>query len=125
MIIRTDDGSYGEKGSVCQAIIQAMKTTRPEQVFVIGPATTIKVAYAHTTKSNIPTQATLYLDRSNKNSGHGIFKVSACGNAKSICVDGFNFNAWYANFEEMVKRCGREEEMGCKVNSVPEVNIPV
>lgn len=126
VITITDDGSFGEKSSVCQAMIQTMKTIKTDQVFAIGPPTTIKVTCAHTTKYNIPAQAILYLKQADKNTGHGIFKVSICGSAKAVCVDGFNFNAWYPNFEEMIKRFGREElDIPCRMNLTAEVNMPV
>ena len=126
VITITDDGSIGLKSSVCQAMIQSIKTINPDQVFAIGSATIIKVTCAHTTKYNIPNQAILYLKQNCKNAGHGIFKVSICGSAKAVCVDGFNFNAWYPNFEEMIKRFGHEElESPRKVNSTAEVNMPV
>jgi len=47
------------------------------------------------------------------------------GSSRAVCVDGYDFNAWYPNLEEMIKRFGRDEEIPCKINSINEVNIPV
>ncbi len=122
LITVTDDGSYGEKRSVCQAITQAIQTSKINQVVAVGSATTIKVACAHTTKYNIPVQSILYLTKAGKNNGHGIFNISSCGTSKSVCVDGYNFNAWYSGFGEMIKRFGDEEEIPCKIDLAREVN---
>jgi len=123
VITITDDGSYGEKIPLCQVMTKVMKNSKINQVVAVGSATTIKVSCAHTTKYNIPVQATLYLTNPGRNMGHGIFKVSSCGTAKSVCVDGYNFNAWYTCFEEMIKRFGNEEEIPIKISPAHEVNI--
>jgi len=109
VITITDDGSYGEKNSVCQIVGQTLRTNKINQVFVVGSAITVKETCSLTIKYDIPIQAILYLNKPDKNTGHGIFKVSICGSAKAVCVDGFNFNAYYPNFEEMIKRFGRED----------------
>ncbi len=109
MITITDDGSYGEKGSVCQVMGKALGICKMNQVFSIGSAVTIKVSCAHSIKHDIPNQAFIYLKTSDKNPGHGIFRVSLCGAARAVCVDGFNFNAYYPHFEELIKRFGDEE----------------
>ncbi|HAQ19364.1 MAG TPA: hypothetical protein DCR40_09065 [Prolixibacteraceae bacterium] len=125
VITLTDDGSYGEKGSVCQVMTQTMRTNIMNQVIAFGPATTIQITCAHTIKYNIPTQAILYLKNAGKNTGHGIFKVSICGSTRVVCVDGYNFNAYYPNFGEMIKRFGHEEEIPYKINACNEINIPL
>jgi NAD(P)H-flavin reductase len=109
VITITDDGSYGEKESIYQVVGQVLRNNRINQVFVIGTAKTIKETCSHTTKNNIPTQAVLHLGKTVENGAHGIFRVSICGSGKAVCVDGFNFNAWYPNFEEMIKRFGSSE----------------
>lgn len=110
----TDNESSGEKGSVCQAIMQTLRTNKIDQVFVIGSATTIKNTCVHAIKHNIPIQAILYINKTALRTGHGIYKVSVSDTSRAVCVDGFDFNAWYPNLEEMIKRFGREEEIPCK-----------
>jgi len=121
----TNDGSCGEKGSICQTITQIMKPNKINEVVAFGSATTIKVVRAHTTKYNIPAHTVLCLNKTGQNTGHGIFKVSICGTGMEICVDGFNFNAWYPNFDEMIKRFGHEEEIPYKTIGTDKVNISV
>lgn len=126
VITITDDGNSGAKGSVCQVIGQILRNNKINQVFVIGSATTIKSTCSHTTKYDIPTQAILYLNKSDQKSGHGIFRVSICGTVKAVCVDGYNFNAYYPNFEEMIRRFGSGDfEMHSSINRTIEASIPV
>ena len=120
----TDNESSGEKGSVCQSIIQTLRTNKIDQVFVIGSATMIKNTCVHAIKHNIPTQAILYINKTAIRTGHGIYKVSVSGTSRAVCVDGFDFNAWYPNLEEMIKRFGHEEDFPCKTIGINEVNIP-
>ncbi len=125
VIASTDIESSGEKGSVCQAITQTLRTNKIDQVFVIGSATTIKNTCVHAIKYNIPTQAILYINKTAQKTGHGIYKVSVSGTSRAVCVDGYDFNAWYPNLEEMIKRFGREEDMPCKTSFATQANIPV
>ena len=125
VITITDDGSSGEKRSICQVVGQTMRNNRINQVFIFGTAKSIKETCSHTIKNNIQTQAVLYMGKPIKNGVHGIFKVTNCGCPRSVCVDGFNFNAWYPNFEEMIKRFGEAElEIQGRVNILNEVNVP-
>lgn len=125
VIAITDIESSGEKGSLCQALTQTLRTHKIDQVFVVGSATTIKNACVHAIKYNIPTQAILYVNKTAQKTGHGIYKVSVSGSSRAVCVDGYDFNAWYPNLEEMTKRFGREEEIPCKATVASEINIPL
>jgi len=108
VIILTDDGSYGEKDPFCHVVGKVIRNNRFDQVYTIGCAKTVKETFSLTQKYNIPTQAILHLGKTGKNRLSGIFNVNICGSAKSVCVDGLNFNAYYPNFEEMAKRFGNE-----------------
>jgi NAD(P)H-flavin reductase len=125
VIAITDNEISGEKGSVCQTIIQTLRINKINQVFAIGSATTIKNTCVHAIKYNIPTQAILYVSKITQKTGHGIYKVTVSGTSRAVCVDGFDFNAWYPNFEEMIKRFGREEEFPCTIIGIYDVIIPI
>ena len=126
VITITDDGTCGEKGSICQVAGQALKNNRIQHVFVIGSAKTIKQTCSLTTKYNIQTQAVLYMGNPIKNGSHGIFRVSNCGNVRSVCVDGYNFNGWYPNFDEMIKRFAEvDPQLQDKVNILNQTTVPV
>jgi len=125
VIAITDNESSGKKGSLCQALTQTLRTNKIDQVFVIGSATTIKNTCVHAIKYNVPIQAILYINKTAQKTGHGIYKVSVSGTSRAVCVDGYDFNAWYPNLEEMIKRFGREEEIPCKTSLATQANIPV
>jgi len=125
VIIHTDDGSKGEKGNICQVVEKVLKNNRINHVFVIGSAKAIKETCLLTTKYNIKTQAILHKGKPIKNGVHGIFRVTICGNVKSICVDGYNFNAWYPNFDEMLSRFGEMDlKIPARVSVLNEINVP-
>lgn len=109
VITLTDDGSYGEKEQVCHSMGKLLRYRKFDHVLAVGSPKTIKETCSVTTKYNVPSQAVLYLDKSAENKMHGIFKVSILGSAKAVCVDGHNFNAYFANLEEMVKRFVTED----------------
>lgn len=114
VIAITDNESSGEKGSFCRTLTQTLRSNKFDQVFVIGSASAIKNTCVHAIKYNLPTQSILYINKTSPKSGHGIYKVSVTGGSRAVCVDGYDFNAWYPNLEEMIKRFGREEEIPCK-----------
>lgn len=125
LITITDDGSLGEKATICQITGRVLRNNSINQVFVIGPGKTIKETCSHTIKNNIATQAFLHKQNTIKYSGHDMFKVSICGNERAVCVDGFNFNAYYPNFEEMNRRFGSAglgNKNRCEVSG--EISIP-
>ena len=125
LITITDDGSFGERATICQITGRVLRNNSINQVFVVGSGKTIKETCSHTIKNNIATQAFLHKQKTIEQGGHDIFKVSICGNEKAVCVDGFNFNAYYPNFEEMNKRfgcVGFNTQNRCEVSDV--VSIP-
>lgn len=104
VIILTEDGSCGNKGSICQEMRKILTYSKINQVFAIGSAKTIKETCSLTRKYNIATQALLYTPKAEEGGLNGLFRVSICCAGKSVCVDGANFNAYYNDFDEMVRR---------------------
>ena len=125
VIAITNNEISGEKSSLCQTLTQTLKTNKIDHVFVVGSATTIKNTCVHAIKYNVPTQAILYINKTTPKTGHDIYKVTVSGTSRAVCVDGYDFNAWYPNLEEMIKRFGRDEEIPCKSSLANESNIPV
>lgn len=91
-----------------QLIEQTLRQQKYDQVLAIGPAKTLREACTICTTAGTPVQAMLYLNEQNLKGRHGILRVSICGNNRALCVDGYNFNAYYTSFEELVKRFGGE-----------------
>ncbi len=108
VVILTDDGSYGENDPFCNVVGKVMRNNRFDQVYTVGCAKTVKETFALAQKHNTPTQAILHMGKTGENRLSGIFNVNICGSAKSVCVDGLNFNAYYQSLEEMARRFGKE-----------------
>lgn len=118
VIVLTEDGGCGNKGSLCQEMRKILTYSKINQVFAIGSAKTIKDTCSLTRKYNIATQAILYTGKADEGGLNGIFRVSICCAGKSVCVDGANFNAYYNDFDEMVRRF---ESNSSKENQSAEV----
>ena len=101
-------------GEISRLVEQNLRMRKIDHVFVIGSAQTIRDAHSVYTVSNTPVQTMLYLGDQTRNGQHGIFRVSVCGNARSLCVDGYNFNAYYTNFDELIRRLGDHEAQSRK-----------
>lgn len=119
LTVVTDDGSYGLKSPVCAAVGQALRRHPIRQVVVMGGARTIREVFSVTTRTQLPTQAVMYTTRARAKGSHGIFRVSISGNARSVCVDGVDFNAYYSNLDEMVERFeGEGQQAAASPNGV-------
>lgn len=105
-----------------QILEQTLRIQKYDQVIAIGPAKTIREACTISTTTKTPIQAMLYLNEKNQKGQHGIFRVSVCGNTRALCVDGYNFNAYYTSYEEMLKRFGCER---AEIETQRNINIPV
>lgn len=92
--------------SARQTIERILITRKITSVYVIGSAYTIRETCLACRVGNAKVQAMLCLNEQNQRGLHGVFRVSICGNSRSICVDGHNFNAYYSDFDELIRRFG-------------------
>jgi NAD(P)H-flavin reductase len=106
LLILTEDGSLGEKGSICHATRKIQTDSAINQVFAFGSAKMIKESFSLTRRYNIPMQAVLYSELTDEGGLNSIFRVVVCADGKTLCVDGVNFNAYYNSFEDMIQRFG-------------------
>ncbi|MDO9613067.1 MAG: hypothetical protein Q7J86_00905, partial [Bacteroidota bacterium] len=126
VLILTEDGSLGEKGSICHALRKIQTDSAINQVFAFGSAKMIKESYSLTRRHNIPMQAVLYSGIADESGLNSIFRVIVCTDGKTLCVDGVNFNAYYNSFEEMIQRFGSKSgEENQSVEALQEANTTV
>lgn len=85
---------------------RVMMSRKIDQVIVAGSAEIIRDAISVCTVTKTPVQALLCIESENTSGKHGYFRVSVCGNTRSLCVDGYNFNAYYPGFDELIRRFG-------------------
>lgn len=90
---------------------RAMMSHKIDQVFATGSAETIRDVISVCTVNQTPVQSLLCTNHENRTRLHGFFRVSVCGNTRSLCVDGYNFNAYYPGFEELIRRFAPKTEV--------------
>ncbi len=114
VIVTTDDGSYGRKGFVTDALREVIESGRPiDLVMTIGPAVMMKLVSRLTAAQQIPTVASLNTIMIDGTGMCGGCRVTVGGKTKFVCVDGPEFDAHQVDWEEMEKRLGMYRELEC------------
>jgi glutamate synthase (NADPH/NADH) small chain len=105
VIITTDDGSYGMKGLVTDAVQKLIdKGKKINQVIAIGPPIMMKYVSLLTKKYGIPTLVSLNTVMVDGTGMCGGCRISVGGQSKFVCVDGPEFDGHQVNFDEMMLR---------------------
>ncbi|MCX6085527.1 MAG: sulfide/dihydroorotate dehydrogenase-like FAD/NAD-binding protein [Caldiserica bacterium] len=113
LIVTTDDGSYGTKGLVTDAIRALVGGgTHIDQAVVIGPPLMMKFTSLLTKELGIPTMASLNPIMIDGTGMCGGCRVTVGGEMKFACVDGPEFDAHKVDWDSMIRRLGtyRTEE---------------
>lgn len=105
MIYTTDDGSFGMKGFVTQALSKFIEERgKPGIVIAIGPAIMMKAVADMTRPLEIHTVVSLNTIMIDGTGMCGGCRVSVGGESKFVCVDGPEFDAHTVDFDLMMKR---------------------
>jgi ferredoxin--NADP+ reductase len=105
MIYTTDDGSFGMKGVVTDALKQFIEERgKPDLVIAIGPAIMMKFVALMTKEYEIPTVVSLNTIMIDGTGMCGGCRVAVGGDSKFVCVDGPEFDAHQVDFDLMMKR---------------------
>ncbi|MBL8025005.1 MAG: sulfide/dihydroorotate dehydrogenase-like FAD/NAD-binding protein [Fibrobacteres bacterium] len=106
--IVTDNGSYGEKGFVTDALKKMVESgTKVDLVVAIGPPIMMKMVSKLTKElGNIPTLVSLNTIMIDGTGMCGGCRVSVGGKTKFVCVDGPEFDGHLVDFDEMTRRLG-------------------
>jgi NAD(P)H-flavin reductase len=105
VIITTDDGSYGMKGVVTDAIQQLINEgVKINLVVAIGPPIMMKFVSLLTKKYDIPTLVSLNTIMVDGTGMCGACRVTVGDSTKFVCVDGPEFDGHKVDFDEMMKR---------------------
>ncbi len=126
LIICTDDGSYGKKGFVTNALEDEIKAGAGyDCVIAIGPLPMMKFVSLLTKKYNIRTIVSLNPIMIDGTGMCGGCRVTVGGKTKFACVDGPDFDGHEVDFDEAMKRLGtyKAEEHAaldhyCKLNNL-------
>ena len=104
-IIMTDDGSYGEKGLVTDALKQLIEEgNQYDEIFAIGPAIMMKFVSKTTEPYGIPTTVSMSPIMIDGTGMCGGCRLSVGGEMKFACVDGPDFDGHKVDWDLAVKR---------------------
>jgi ferredoxin--NADP+ reductase len=107
LIVTTDDGSYGARGLVTDAIRSLVNGgTHIDQAVVIGPPLMMKFTSLLTSELGIPTIASLNPIMIDGTGMCGGCRVTVGGEMKFACVDGPEFDAHKVDWDSMIRRLG-------------------
>jgi len=105
VIVTTDDGSYGMKGLVTDAIQMLIdEGVTINLVVAIGPPVMMKFVSLLTKKHGIPTLVSLNTIMVDGTGMCGACRVTVGDATKFVCVDGPEFDGHKVDFDEMMKR---------------------
>lgn len=105
VVVVTDDGSYGAKGFVTDALRGLLESgQRPDLVVAIGPTIMMKMVSILTKQFDVPTLVSLNTIMVDGTGMCGGCRVTVGGQVKFVCVDGPEFDGHQVDFDEMMKR---------------------
>ena len=103
--LMTDDGSYGEKGLVTDALKALIDAgNQYDEIFAIGPAIMMKFVSKTTEPYGIPTTVSMSPIMVDGTGMCGGCRVIVGGETKFACVDGPDFDAHEVDFDSLLKR---------------------
>ncbi len=105
-IVATDDGSYGYKGFVSQALEDKylLPGKKIDMVVAIGPVPMMRAVCDTTKKYNVKTVVSLNSIMVDATGMCGACRVSVGGKTQFVCVDGPEFDGHHVNFKELIDR---------------------
>ena len=101
----TDDGSYGQKGLVTEALKQLLDDgNQYDEIFAIGPMVMMKFVCKTTAPYNMPTTVSMSPIMIDGTGMCGGCRLTVGGETKFACVDGPDFDGQKVDWDLAVKR---------------------
>ncbi len=111
LCMMTDDGSYGTKGLVTNALEQLIADgNQYDEVIAIGPLVMMKFVALTTKKYNIKTIVSMNPIMIDGTGMCGGCRLTVGGETKFACVDGPDFDGHLVDFDEAMHRGGMYKE---------------
>ena len=105
LVVMTDDGSYGEKGLVTNALERLIDAgERYDEVIAIGPLVMMKFVTQLTKQHNIKTVVSMNPIMIDGTGMCGGCRLTVGGKTKFACVDGPDFDGFEVDFDEAMAR---------------------
>lgn len=103
--IMTDDGSYGKKGLVTDALKELIECgNNYDEVIAIGPLVMMKFVCKLTKEYNIKTTVSMNPIMIDGTGMCGGCRLTVGGKVKFACIDGPDFDGHLVDFDEAIKR---------------------
>lgn len=103
--LMTDDGSYGEKGLVTDALKELIDAgNQYDEIFAIGPAIMMKFVSKTTEPYGIPTTVSMSPIMVDGTGMCGCCRVEVGGETRFACVDGPDFDANLVDWDDLAHR---------------------
>ena len=101
----TDDGSYGQKGLVTQALQELLDAgNQYDEIFAIGPMVMMKFVCKTTAPYGVPTTVSMSPIMIDGTGMCGGCRLTVGGETKFACVDGPDFDGQQVDWDLAVKR---------------------
>ena len=104
VLVTTDDGSYGIKGFVTDALKELLKNEKIDLVMAVGPVLMMKAVSQMTKAYNLKTWVSLNPIMIDGTGMCGGCRVLIDGKNKFACVDGPDFEADLVDFDNLLQR---------------------
>ena len=105
LLLMTDDGSYGDKGLVTDALEKLiLEGNKYDEVITIGPLVMMKFVTMVTKKYNIKTVVSMNPILIDGTGMCGGCRLTVGGKTKFACVDGPDFDGFEVDFDEAISR---------------------
>ncbi len=104
VFITTDDGSYGRKGLVTDALADIMAHEDVGAVLAVGPVPMMRAVSELTRPKNIPTMVSLNAIMVDGTGMCGACRVTVGGKIKFACYDGPDFDGHLVDYNELTMR---------------------
>jgi len=121
ILVMTDDGSYGRKGFVTDALKELLGKSKYDLVYAVGPLPMMRAVSVATKPYTIHTLVSLNTVMVDGTGMCGCCRVSVAGKTKFSCVDGPEFEAGEVDWEELLKRNNiyvEREKHICRLNNI-------
>jgi ferredoxin--NADP+ reductase len=103
-VVLTDDGSYGRKGFVTQALQELLEKSKYDLVYAVGPIPMMRAVSLVTKPFGVLTLVSLNAIMVDGTGMCGGCRVSVAGKVKFSCVDGPEFDASQVDWQELLTR---------------------
>ena len=101
----TDDGSYGQKGLVTEALKQLLDDgNQYDEIFAIGPMVMMKFVCKTTAPYGVPTTVSMSPIMIDGTGMCGGCRLTVGGETKFACVDGPDFDGHQVDWDELIAR---------------------